>query len=315
MNTNQKKILYKNMGILCILIVVCAILSRCSNISRGETLSEYAAKQEAQNAGEPGDQNPDPENPVQESPLPSPSPTPSETSEPSPQPEKTPAPEDSPAETENNNMEESEAPMPERVTYQNGFFYEPLSETVKNRITGISYPEDDSDIAIHYDDLRYVNVLYYNFHDVERTGELICHKDIAQDVVEIFYELYRSNYQIEKICLIDEYSGDDHLSMLDNNTSCFNYRVVDNSSSLSKHAYGLAIDLNPFYNPYITYNADGSINVSPEGSEPYADREADFAYKIDKNDLAYQLFTEHGFTWGGSWNSCKDYQHFQKPLD
>ena len=25
--------------------------------------------------------------------------------------------------------------------------------------------------------------------------------------------------------------------------------------------------------------------------------------KIDENDLCYKLFTEHGFTWGGNWNS------------
>ena len=34
--------------------------------------------------------------------------------------------------------------------------------------------------------------------------------------------------------------------------------------------------------------------------------------KIDENDLCYKLFIEHGFTWGGNWNSSKDYQHFQK---
>lgn len=83
-------------------------------------------------------------------------------------------------------------------------------------------------------------------------------------------------------------------------------------SDISNHAKGRAIDINPFYNPYITYNKDGTANISPEGSEPYADRTASFPYKIDENDLAYKLFKEHGFTWGGNWNSVKDYQHFEK---
>lgn len=218
---------------------------------------------------------------------------------------------------------------PNRTTYQNGFYYEPLSDEIIKRITGISYPvteaEKDNpaaeavnivksagDIQISYDDLCYMSVLHYNFHGVERTGELICNKAIAQDLVEIFYELYQNEYQIEQIRLIDEYSGDDTLSMQDNNTSCFNYRVVDGTSSLSKHAMGLAIDINPFFNPYVVFRPDGATYISPQGSETYADRSKNFAYKIDENDLCYRLFKEHGFTWGGHWNSCKDYQHFQK---
>lgn len=217
----------------------------------------------------------------------------------------------------------------DRITYKENFYYEPLSDDIIQRITGISYPvtadkkdtvsvtavniaNSPDEIQVSYDDLRYVSVLYYNFKGIERYGELICNKAIAQDIVEIFYELYQNEYQIEQIRLIDEYSGDDTLSMLDNNTSCFNYRVVDGTSSLSKHALGLAIDINPFYNPYVVFKNDGTTYISPQGSETYADRSKDFAYKIDENDLCYKLFKEHGFIWGGDWNSCKDYQHFQK---
>jgi hypothetical protein len=238
---------------------------------------------------------------------------------------------------QNNPIQEDDETMNDtanRTTYQPGFYYEPLSEDIKKRITGISYPvaesqagetavtainlmADDETPAVSYDDLRYVSVLHYNFEGLEQTGELICNKAIAQDMVEIFYELYQNEYQIEQIRLVDEYSGDDTLSMQDNNTSCFNYRVVDGTSSLSKHAYGLAIDINPFFNPYIVYGKgeNGGDYISPTGSEYYADRSKNFAYKIDENDLCYRLFKEHGFTWGGDWNSTKDYQHFQKTIE
>lgn len=198
-----------------------------------------------------------------------------------------------------------------RTTYQTGFYYEPLSDAVKDKITGISYPE--SGCTIPYEDLNYVGLLYIDFNGEEQTGELICNKAIAQDMVEIFYELYQNDYRIERIRLIDEYDGDDTLSMMDNNTSCFNYRVVDGTTNLSKHALGCAIDINPFYNPYVVFNKDGTgeTYISPKGSEPYTDRSLDFPYKIDESDLCYKLFTAHGFTWGGNWNSCKDYQHFQ----
>ncbi|MCH5263905.1 MAG: M15 family metallopeptidase [Lachnospiraceae bacterium] len=199
----------------------------------------------------------------------------------------------------------------DRTTYQDGFYYEPLSENIKERITGISYPE--TGCTVPYEDLRYVGLLYVDFDGATQAGELICNKAIAQDMVEIFYELYRNDYRIERVRLVDEYDGDDTLSMLDNNTSCFNYRVVDGTTTLSKHALGCAIDINPFYNPYIVYNKNGSgeTYISPKGSEIYADRSQNFPYKIDENDLCYKLFTAHGFTWGGNWNSTKDYQHFQ----
>ena len=216
---------------------------------------------------------------------------------------------------------DGQAMLAERITYRTAagtiaedFYYEPLSENLQRYITGVSYPAVNQEdvLAITYDELRYVHVLHYTFDGAAVEGELICNAAIADDFLDIFYELYRNEYQIEKIRLIDEYNGDDTTSMEDNNTSCFNYRVVEGSASLSKHAYGLAIDVNPFYNPYITYNGDGTEKVSPAAALPYADRNASFPYKIDENDLCYKLFVQHGFTWGGNWNSSKDYQHFQK---
>lgn len=203
----------------------------------------------------------------------------------------------------------------ERVFYTESFYYEPLSDNLRLYITGVSFPElsensENSDIS--YEELRYVHILHYDFDGNLAEGELICNTAIAQDLVEIFHELYRNEYRIEKVKLIDEYDGDDNLSMADNNTSCFNYRNVPGSTNLSKHALGRAVDVNPLYNPYITYNEDGSENILPENATDYADRSKKFPYKIDEDDLCYKLFTEHGFVWGGNWNSCKDYQHFQK---
>lgn len=271
----------KPLGLLAFIILVCSVLVRV--LTSGETLSEYA------------DTNPE----IAYAP-------PSQTPSPSPIPEASALPSETPE-------------VSNGIQYKDGFFYQPLTDDVIARITGISYPVSDNEAsspAVSYEDLRYMNVLYYDFNGEVQIGELICNQGIAQDLVEIFYELYRNEYQIEKIRLIDEYDGDDTASMLDNNTSCFNYRVVDGTDSLSKHAIGCAIDINPFYNPYVVFNKDGSgkTYISPEGSEIYADRSQDFPYKIDENDLCYKLFKEHGFIWGGDWNSCKDYQHFQKTI-
>lgn len=206
--------------------------------------------------------------------------------------------------------------LEQRTLLEEGFYYEPVSDNLRRYMTGISFPaldeEGDSQPEITFDELRYVHILHYGFDGEPREGELICNQLIAQDLAEIFLELYRNEYQLEKVLLIDEYEGDDTASMEDNNTSCFNYRPVEGTKRLSKHAYGLAVDVNPLYNPYITYAEDGTEEVSPVSAVPYADRDARFPYKIDEADLCYKLFLQHGFTWGGNWNSVKDYQHFQK---
>lgn len=199
-----------------------------------------------------------------------------------------------------------------RVDYAEGFYYDEIPVAVKDKMKGVSYPLDIDESEVCYDDLRYLSVKYVDFEGETQSGELICNSAIAEDLIEIFYELYQADYRIEKIRLIDEYDADDTASMSDNNTSCFCYRVVDGATHLSKHAYGLAIDLNPFYNPYVVFKAGEEDYISPPGSEIYADRSQSFPYKIDENDLAYKLFMSHGFKWGGDWNSCKDYQHFQK---
>ena len=188
------------------------------------------------------------------------------------------------------------------------FYAEEISDEIFARMQGRSFPEG---CTTKREDLRYLHLLYKDIEGNTCEGEMVCNKEIADTLIDIFRQLYEASYPIEKIRLIDDYDGDDDASMADNNTSCFNYRIVSDTDHLSNHAYGLAVDLNPLYNPYIRQK-DGKQIVEPPGGEPYADRSLDFDYKIDKDDLAYKLFTKAGFKWGGEWKSVKDYQHFEK---
>ena len=212
---------------------------------------------------------------------------------------------------EENESTEELIQLSEKEDTQAYFTASGITPEIYERINGCSYVENE-DIAL--EDLRYLKILHIGFDGEEHDGELIVNQAIADDILEIMQELYQNQYPIERMVLVDEYGGDDELSMQANNTSCFNYRNVEGSDSLSKHSYGLAIDINPFYNPCVRSYADGSTKSFPEGSDEYADRSKDFPYKIDKDDLCYQLFTEHGFRWGGTWNSLKDYQHFDKQI-
>ena len=155
-------------------------------------------------------------------------------------------------------------------------------------------------------------VRHIDFQGQSRQGVIVCNKAIARDLREIFAELYRRKYPIERIRPISDYGDDDERSMRANNTSCYCYRTVEGSATLSNHALGRAIDINPLYNPCVRRRKDGTLLVQPATGRPYTDRSKPFKYKITSRDLCYRLFTARGFRWGGSWRSLKDYQHFEK---
>ncbi len=200
---------------------------------------------------------------------------------------------------------------PDQAAPEDAFFITGITDELFARMEGKSF---SADCILPREDLRYVHVLHKTLDGSTKEGELVVNVHIAEDTLEIFRQLYEADYPIEKIRLIDEYDADDERSMEDNNTSCFNFRFVPRTTTVSKHGRGLAIDVNPFYNPYIT-TVDGAVNVDPKGAEAYADRTADFPYKIDESDLAYKVFTAHGFEWGGAWKNSKDYQHFEIPSE
>ena len=190
-----------------------------------------------------------------------------------------------------------------------GFFEKKIDEAIFRRIKGKSFK---ADCTLPLEDLRYLSLLHKNIEGETKVGEMICNAYIAGDLLEIFRELYEAAYPIEKIRLVDEYDADDETSMRDNNSSCFNFRFISHTATVSKHGLGLAVDINPLYNPYVK-TVEGRQSIEPTTAEPYLDRAKDFPMKIDGNDLCRRLFVAHGFEWGGDWTGKKDYQHFEIP--
>ena len=189
-------------------------------------------------------------------------------------------------------------------------------DDIYNRIIGKSYQPND-DIALS--DLCYLKMLHYNYDGEIQVGEMIVNSKIANDCLEIFQDLFEAEYQICRMVLIDDYwTGDgeetDGVSIKNNNTSCFNYRNVPGSTKRSKHALGLAIDINPYENPYVPTLAGVPDYSNLDETEYYyaTNRNESDAHVITSEDLACQLFSSKGFTWGGDWRSLKDYQHFEK---
>lgn len=192
-----------------------------------------------------------------------------------------------------------------------------IDDNIFAYINGRSYTENEQ---IHREDLRYLKVLHYNFDHRMQVGEIIVNVSIAEDVRNIFYELFEQEYEIESMRLIDKFwTGNsvdsDTNSIENNNTSAFNYRVVPGTKKLSNHAAGYAIDINPLQNPYVKYNQDGELAHYYKDMEQYMDRESGKPHMITHEDICYQIFTKYGFAWGGDWKSLKDYQHFEKRVD
>ena len=192
------------------------------------------------------------------------------------------------------------------------FWYGKPTDALKVRITGTSFPEDPKDCPVKLGDLRYVHILYVDFNGAEHEGELLVHKKVAKDVLEIFEALYDARYPLRSVRLVDDFGEkfDDNLSMAADNTSAFCCRKVTGSKKFSRHSYGAAIDVNPLENPYI--RPDGSF--APAEGESYLDRSNVREGMITEDDLCYRLFTAHGWTWGGHFKGEKDYQHFSKEI-
>lgn len=191
------------------------------------------------------------------------------------------------------------------------FWYCAPTEALKTRVIGMSYPEDPKDAPVKITDLRYVHLLYVDFDGVEHEGELLVHKKVVKDVMEIFEALYDARYPLRSVRLVDDFGQPftDGLSMSADNTSAYCCRRVTGKKYFSRHSYGTAIDVNPVENPYV--KPDGSF--SPKESEPYLDRSNLREGMITKDDLCYKLFKKHGWKWGGDFKE-PDYQHFSKDV-
>ena len=162
--------------------------------------------------------------------------------------------------------------------------------------------------------LRYIQMNHLNFNGGISSGEMIVHKDVAEEVVFIFEELFHMNYAINSIKLVSDFNGNDWQSIEAGNTSAFNCRSATGSKNWSKHSYGKAIDINPIENPYIARNG----HISHKASQKYRKRRhrnlnnlADRALLLT-NDYATMAFKNYGWQWGGDWSGVKDYQHFVK---
>lgn len=163
----------------------------------------------------------------------------------------------------------------------------------------------DPDCPVAPSDLRVVRVLHWETQEQVRWGELVIAENEAQNIVDIFREIYLARFILPSIRRIDDFDGNDDLSMAANNTSAFNCRKVKGTEIWSQHSYGNAIDLNPLWNPWTR----GDI-VDPPSGKAFVDRSEIKPGMIEDGDIVVEAFLKRGWKWGGHWKGKKDYQHF-----
>ena len=178
----------------------------------------------------------------------------------------------------------------------------PLDDQVRDKMTGVSWRPE---CPVGLDALAMVRFSHLGFDGATHSGELVVAADVADVILDVFERLYRARFPIAKARLVDEYGASDDASMADDNTSAFNCRAITGGSSWSQHAYGNAIDINPIENPYVS----GSTVLPPAGAA-YSNRSDVRPGMIVEPGPATGAFLAHGWGWGGSWSSFKDYQHF-----
>lgn len=158
-------------------------------------------------------------------------------------------------------------------------------------------------------DLRYLTVSHWGFDGNHHTGELIVGAAEANNIAAIFGELHAIRFPIEQMRIVTPSDVVARRTGDGNNTASYVCRQVTGGTRFSEHAFGLAIDINPFQNPY-----ERGDEVIPALSSSYLDRSNLRPGMIVAGDPAgdaiITAFANAGWAWGGNWNSLKDYQHF-----
>jgi hypothetical protein len=176
---------------------------------------------------------------------------------------------------------------------------EPVPEPVLRRSTW------EAACPVDAADLRWVRVTFWGFDDRRHTGELLVNAQVADDVVEVFQALWQARFPLEEMRITRQAELDAPPTGDGNNTGAFVCRPVTGGSSYSQHAYGLAIDVNPFQNPYVR----GDL-VLPELATAYLDRDRRAPGMVREGGPVVRAFAEIGWEWGGAYRTLKDWQHF-----
>lgn len=189
-----------------------------------------------------------------------------------------------------------------------------IQNTVKSltaeqeKIVSATFPDK---FPLTTDDLRMVYVEFLGFDNKAHQGTLIVNQSVANDVLKVFQKLNKEKFPIRRMDAIfglQNIKGNNLSIYEQDNTVAFHARKeVSNRDKWSQHAYGLAVDLNPVENPYVSRKS-----ITPPAGKNFLNRNEVRMGMVALNNVAYNAFAEIGWKWGGNWRTIKDYMHFSK---
>lgn len=160
-----------------------------------------------------------------------------------------------------------------------------------------------------FEDLALLDVPYVDFAGDRQVGELVVAASVAEAILDVFAAIAAAGFPIASMVRIDAFDADDDRSMAANNCSGFCFREVSRGAGLSQHALGLAVDINPIQNPFITAAGE----VLPPAGRAYLDRADLRDGMIARPSPVIAAFEAIGWEWGGEWTRVTDYHHFSAP--
>lgn len=167
--------------------------------------------------------------------------------------------------------------------------------TFAEAVTGTNAPESI------IEQLELFDVVYLSTDGKIHKGQVLSNKKIADDIRHMFTFMLDNGFVIEKAIPIVHYNWNDSLSMDDNNTYSFCYRNI----SYSKHAQGMAIDINPRFNP-LRFKKENRPN-QPEG----AVSDTTVNGTLHPEHIVVKEFRRLGFRWGHTFSKYYDDHHFE----
>jgi hypothetical protein len=160
---------------------------------------------------------------------------------------------------------------------------------------------------VRADQLDWVRVSYRGFDGERHSGEMLAHEEVSADLVRVFRALWRARFPIEEMRITESRELDLKPTGDGNNTAVFVCRPNADGSGFSEHARGLAIDVNPFQNPY----RRGEV-VIPELASAYLDRDWRRPGMIRGDGPVVDAFDAIGWGWGGQYRNLTDLHHFSR---
>ncbi len=152
--------------------------------------------------------------------------------------------------------------------------------------------------------LKLIEVEYYSTDGKIHRGQVLTNTHIADEIEEMFDFMLQQKFPVHQVIPVVKYDWDDDLSMEANNSYSFCYRDI----SYSKHAYGMAIDINPFFNPLRWKDGYTNRKNKPHG----ATYNPEVAGTFYPGHPVVNKFKEKGFRWGHSFSRSYDDHHFEK---